>query len=83
MLPNCKRKGNYTENLVYQSKLEGDTLITPHSLSPGNFIFDKFETIGQLLKWHQKEYPTINDLKFNKTLIRENLLNDILGMENN
>jgi hypothetical protein len=74
------RKGNYTENLIYHSKLEGDILIIPNSISPRPIMddFDKCETIGEFLKWHQKQYPNTNDLKFNKALIRENLLNDIL-----
>jgi hypothetical protein len=73
------RLGNYVENLVFYSKLENDTLTIPYLTSPSdNMLKSGTKTIGEFLKWHSGNYPNVNDLKLNKSVIRENLLNDIL-----
>lgn len=72
------RRGRYVENLVYHSKLEGDTLTIPYSTSPSDMVSNGFKTIGEFLKWHRGFYPNTNDLILNKSVIRQNLLEDIL-----
>ncbi len=72
------RRGRYIENLVYRSKLEGDTLTIPYVTSPSDMASKGFKTIGEFLKWHRGFYPNTNDLILNKSVIRENLLEGIL-----
>jgi hypothetical protein len=74
------RRGRYVENLVFYSKLEGDTLTIPYGTSPSDMTRkgSGFKTIGEFFKWHRGFYPNTNDLILNKSVIRENLLEGIL-----
>lgn len=72
------RRGSYVENLVFYSKLEDDTLTIPYGTSPSDMSRSNTKTIGEFLKWQSGFYPNVNDLKLNKSVFRENILDYIL-----
>lgn len=77
------RRGNYVENKIFYSKLEGDTLTIPYGISPSNLSKSDSETIGEFLEWHAKTYiysqNSQNILLLNRPVFRENLLESILS----